>query len=206
MKICKCVCEIKYVWRKKRTATKLRNNYLRMKKTLRHLYLQSVVSILLDMVLGIFRRINERINWKIPRDFLADPSILLLSVILRYNRILPKHVREQEQRLQMTSNCLSFFKQIQMSSKEENSQVLLTQKTIHYSFLFIWNESTTERTVFLSMLSTHRQVLFGESFIARWKSLLFLVRSFRWCQIKEDRVLCYFNRFLDRKTGKEWKS
>ena len=55
------------------------------------------ISILLDMVLGIFRRLGDRINRKMQRDFLNDPEnaprryamfmglILFISLGVGYN-------------------------------------------------------------------------------------------------------------------------
>ena len=59
------------------------------------------------MILGIFRRINEKINRKIQRDFLNDPekapkryamylaSILLLSMIVTYSVLFEKEKGKQ---------------------------------------------------------------------------------------------------------------
>jgi hypothetical protein len=65
------------------------------------------IFILLDMVLGIFKKINDNLRRRVRRAFLSDPdkmpqryaivmaSVLLLSIIVTYNVLFEREKRKK---------------------------------------------------------------------------------------------------------------
>jgi len=65
------------------------------------------IFILLDMVLGIFKKLNDNLRRRVRRAFLSDPdkmsrrsaiimaSVLLLSIIITYNVLFEREKRKQ---------------------------------------------------------------------------------------------------------------